>query len=59
MPTTTSRIPPRVARVQPTGVAQKEVAASMSYSAARATGAVRSADSWAMVSLARAIGLVR
>ncbi|MOA57642.1 hypothetical protein D3C78_1818570 [compost metagenome] len=59
IPTVTIRIPPMVIRVQPRGVAQKEVAASMIYSAASTTGAVRSADSSAMVSLARAIGLVR
>ena len=56
IPTVTSRMPPAVARVQPRGVVQKSIAP---YSAAIATGAIRWADSSAMVTLARVIGLFR
>ena len=59
MPTVTSRMPPAVIRVQPSGVVQKVFADSIGYSAAIATGAIRRADSSAMVALARAIGLLR
>ena len=56
-PTLISSAAPVEASVQPRGEFQKPL--SMAYSAAIATGAIRWADSSAMVALARAIGLER
>ena len=55
----TARIWPTASRVQPPGVAQKLVVASMPYSAAIFSAPGTSAWHSAMVTLARAIGLVR